>query len=62
MNRRQKGSCLPRHFQDKYVPPYERLRRRNYSWKPKKVKLEKQLEEECRQHRLQPFQYHTDYK
>ena len=62
MSHHKKGSCLARHFQDKYILPYERLRRRNYAQKPKKVKLEKELEEECRQHRLQPFQYRTDYK
>ncbi|CAF5043108.1 unnamed protein product, partial [Rotaria magnacalcarata] len=48
--------------QHRYVPPYERLLRRNQAWKPKKVKLEAELQEEYRQGTLTPFQQPQNYR
>ncbi|CAF3957574.1 unnamed protein product [Rotaria sp. Silwood1] len=61
MNFSRKSSCST-HYQHRYVPPYERLLRRNQLWKPKKVKQEHDLQEECRTGKLTPFQQPENYK
>ncbi|CAF1142818.1 unnamed protein product [Rotaria magnacalcarata] len=61
MNFSRKSLCSTQ-AQHRYVPPYERLLRRNQAWKPKKVKLEAELQEEYRQGTLTPFQQPQNYR
>ena len=56
----QKGSCR-RNYNDRYVPPYERLLRRLRNWAPKKLKKEEKLKELCEQGLLQPFKQPENY-
>ena len=56
MNR--KNSC-PQHR--RYLPPFERLLRRNAAWIPKKVKKERELQESCRNGELTPFKQPDNY-
>ncbi|CAF0946218.1 unnamed protein product [Rotaria sordida] len=60
MNFSRKSSCST-HYNHHYVPPYERLLRRNQLWKPQKVKKEQDLQEECRTGKLTPFQQPKNY-
>ncbi|CAF3842689.1 unnamed protein product [Rotaria sp. Silwood1] len=60
MNFSKKSSCST-HYKPHYVPPYERLLRRNQLWKPHKVKQEQDLQEECRTGKLTPFQQPKNY-
>ena len=48
-------------YRDKYIPPYERLLRRNRSWKPKKVEEEEESKRKCREGKLTPFQQPENY-
>ncbi|CAF1555274.1 unnamed protein product [Rotaria sordida] len=60
MNFSKKSSCST-HHKHRYVPPYERLLRRNQLWKSQKVKQEQDLQEECRTGKLTPFQQPQNY-
>ena len=56
-----KGVSCTTSYRDKYIPPYERLLRRNRSWKPKKVKEEEESKRKCREGKLTPFQQPENY-
>ncbi|CAF5062854.1 unnamed protein product, partial [Rotaria socialis] len=61
MNFSRKSLCSAQ-VRHRYVPPYERLLRINQAWKSKKVKLEDELQEACRQGTLIPFQQPKNYQ
>ena len=56
-----KGVSCTTSYRDKYIPAYERLLRRNRSWKPKKVKEEEESKRKCREGKLTPFQQPENY-
>ncbi|CAF3398558.1 unnamed protein product [Rotaria sp. Silwood2] len=60
MNLSKKSSCST-DFKDHYIPPYQRLLRRNQSWKLKKLKQELDLQRECRNGKLTLFQQPENY-
>ena len=60
MNSSTRVSCTTS-YHDKYIPPYERLLRRNRSWKPKKVDEEEESKQKCREGKSIPFQQPENY-
>jgi len=56
----RKSSCS-KHYNDKYIPPYDRLLSRIRRWKPKQAAKEEQLQNLCKQGILTPFQQPQNY-
>ena len=46
---------------NRYIPPLERVRRRNLRWRPKQVALEEKLQRQCDQGKLIPFRQPAEY-
>ncbi|CAF4994721.1 unnamed protein product, partial [Rotaria sp. Silwood1] len=54
-------SSFSTHKNNPYIPPYQRLLRRNQLWAPKKVKQEHALQQECYNGKLKLFQQPENY-
>ena len=56
----KKSSCS-KNYNDRYIPPYQRLQTRNRRWKPKKATKEEELKSLWQQGLLKSFQQPSNY-